>query len=147
MVNEGILFQNLNEAREGRWVDRHDVSSTALHVLTVFDTANGGVIFGVAVARVNANGAKDIFARWFQDRGATKHYVGNDLGIWKVVGVGAEEKELKQLEMLCEDYITNLADCEDRTWGGVIGIVKHVEWVVFGLGDGIAEHCLFEFFG
>ena len=63
--------------------------------------------------------------------------------IWKVVGVGADEKELRQLEMLCEDYITNLADCEDRIFCRVIGFVKHVELVVFGLGDGIAEHCLF----
>lgn len=49
--------------------------------------------------------------------------------------------------MLCEDYITNLADCEDRPWSGVVGLVKHVEWVVFGLGDGIAERCSFNFFG
>lgn len=141
------MLQDLNEAREGGWVDRHDVSSTALHVLAVFDTADSCVVFGVAVAGVDADGAKDIFARWFQDAGATKHYVGNDLRIRKVVRVGAEKKELKQLEMLCEDYISNLADSEDRPWCGVVGLVKHDEWVVFGLGDGIAEHCSLEFFG
>ena len=147
MVNEWVLLQDLNEAREGGWVDGHDVSSTALHMLAVRNAANGGVVFGVAVTGVDADGAKDVLARWFQDAGATKHYVGNNLGIWKVVGVGTEEKELKQLEMLCEGDISNLAVCEDRIFRRVVGSVKHVEWVVFGLGDGIAERCSFKFFG
>ena len=94
MVNVGVCFQDFDQAREGGGVDRHDVSSTALHVLTVFDTANGGVVFGVAVAAVYADGAEDVFACRLKDGGATKHYVGNDLGIWKVVGMGADEKEL-----------------------------------------------------
>lgn len=147
LVNVWVLLQDLNEAREGGGVDRHDVCSTALHVLAVLNAADGGVVFGVAVSGVYADGAKDVFARWFKNGCATKHQVGNDLSIRKVVGVGSDEKELRQLEMLCEDYITNLADCEDRPWGWVVCSVKHVEWVVFGLGDGIAEHCLFEFFG
>ena len=147
MVNEWVLLQDLNEAREGGGVDRHDVCSTALHVLAVRNAANGGIVFGVAVAGVNADGAKDIFARWFQDAGATKHSVGNDLGIWKVVWVGAEKKERRQAEMLGEDYIGDLADGEDRTWSRVVSFVKHADWVGLGLGDGIAERCSFKFFG
>lgn len=147
MVNERILLQNLNEAREGGWVDRHDVSSTALHVLAVFDTADGGVVFGVAISGVDADGAKDVFSSRLKDRGAAKHYVGNDLGIWKVVGVGADEKELRQAEMLGEGDVSDLGDSEDGARSRVIGLVKHVEWVVFGLGDGIAERCSFYFFG
>lgn len=49
--------------------------------------------------------------------------------------------------MLGEGYAGYLGACEDRTWGWVVSLVKHVEWVVLGLGDGIAERCLFEFFG
>lgn len=147
MVNEWVLFQDLNEAREGGGVDRHDICRTALHVLAVLDTADGGVIFRVAVAGVNADGAKDVFARWFQNGGATKHQVGNDLGIRKVVGVGADEKELRQAEMLGEGDVSDLGDSEDGARSRVVSLVKHVEWVVFGLGDGIAERCLFEFFG
>ena len=116
-------------------------------MLAVFDTADGGVIFGVAVAAVYADGAKDVFARRLQDGSATKHYVGDDLGIGKVVGMGADEKELRQAEMLGEDNVGDLTDGEDRTWGGVVGFIKHIVYEVLGLGDGIAEHCLFEFFG
>ena len=73
MVNEWVLLQDLNEAREGGRVDGHDVSCTALHVLAVLDTADGGVVFGVAVAAVDADGAKDVFARRFEDCGTAKH--------------------------------------------------------------------------
>lgn len=73
LVNERVLFQDLNEAREGGGVDRHDVSSTALHVLAVLNAADGRVVFGVAVAGVNADCAKDVFACWFQNRGTAKH--------------------------------------------------------------------------
>lgn len=82
-------------------------------MLAVRNATDGSVVFGVAVAGVDADGAKDVFARWFQNRGATKHQVGDDLGIWKVVWVGADEKELRQAEMLCEDYVGDLADGED----------------------------------
>ena len=116
-------------------------------MLAVFDTANGGVVFGVAVAAVNADGAEDIFARWFQDGGATKHYVGDNLGVGKVVGVGADEKELRQAEVLGEDYVGDLTDGEDSAWGGVVGLIKHIVLVGLGLGDEIAERCLLEFFG
>lgn len=116
-------------------------------MLAVFNTANGSVIFGVAVARVNADCAKDVFARWFQDCGTAKHYVGDNLGIRKVVGVGADEKELRQAEMLGEDNVGDLAEGEDSTWGWVVSVVKHFILDRLGLGDGIAEHCLLEFFG
>lgn len=115
-------------------------------MLAVFDTANGGVVFGVAVAAVYADGAKDVFARRLEDRGATKHYVGYNLGIGEVVGVGADEKELRQAEMLGEVNVGDLTDGEDSPWGGVVGLIKHIVLVGLGLGDGIAEHCLFEFF-
>lgn len=113
MVNEWVLLQDLNESGEGGRVDWHDVSSTTLHVLAVRNAADGGVVFGVAVARVNADGAENIFASWFQNRGTTKHQVGDDLGIWKVVGVGAYEKELRQAEMLGEGDVSDLGDSED----------------------------------
>lgn len=61
--------------------------------------------------------------------------------------MGADEKEFRQAEMLGEGDVSDLGDSEDSPWGWVIGLVKHVEWVVFGLGDGIAEHCSFKFFG
>lgn len=147
MINEWVLLQDLNEAREGGGVDRHDIGRTALHVLAVLYAADGGVIFGVAVAAVNADCAKDVLARWFQDAGATKHYVGNDLGIWKVVGAGTDEKELRQAKVLGEDYIGDLADGEDSSWSRVVSLVKHIDLVGLGLGDGIAEHCLLKFFG
>lgn len=116
-------------------------------MLAVFDTANGGVIFGVAVAGVDADSAEDVFARWFKNGGTAIHDIGDYLGIWKVVGVGADEKELRQAEMLCKDNVGDLADGEDRTWGGVVSLVKHVDLVGLGLGDEIAERCLLEFFG
>ena len=116
-------------------------------MLAVFNAANSCVVFGVAVAGVYADGAKDVFARWFQNGCATKHQVGNDLSIWKVVGVGADEKELRQAEMLGEGDVSDLGDGEDGARSRVVSLVKHMEWVVLGLGDGIAERCLFEFFG
>ena len=100
-------------------------------MLAVFDTADGRVVFGVAVTGVNADCAKDVFACWFQNRGTAKHKVGNDLSIWKVVGVGADEKELRQAEMLGEGYVGDLGDSEDGAWSRVVSLVKHVEWVVF----------------
>lgn len=69
------------------------------------------------------------------------------MSIRKVVGVGADEKELRQAEMLGEGDVSDLGDSEDGARSRVVGVVKHVKWVVFGLGDGIAERCLFEFFG
>ena len=116
-------------------------------MLTVFDTADGGVVSGVAVAAVDADGAKDVFACRLQNGCATKHYVGYNLGIRKVVGMGADEKELRQAEMLGEDNVGDLTDCEDRTRSGVVGFIKHIVLVGLGLGDGITERSLFEFFG